>query len=988
MKKNYLINHNWNIQSLKFVCFILILDFVQSLNSLNYIDVALTPQLGQAPLDIRSPVGSLSEHSKLIRPPASFSYATKPNFEPIYPQQSADFQSWQSLVQHKGNHNEDLLAHQNEATRLEKTHNFDFELLSEHLQLAYPSASGSSATTPNLEPIYPQQSADFQSWQNLVQHHDAHNVDLFAHQNEAIRLEKTHNFDVNLVPQRNQAPPDIILPFGSLSEHSQLLYPSASGSSAITPNLEHIYTQQPVNSHSWQNLVQHKDNPNEDLFEDFFTHQNEAIWLEKAHNFGVNLAPRLSQAPTDLKSSFFSLSEHSQLPYPSASGSSAITPNFEPIYTQKPADISSWDNSAQHQRRHNANIDKNYQSSLISSNDYNYLSQNQNLNGENLLNIFLDGENSSKRTKITNTGAYLPSYQNSKNQNQNWSFETLVDFDFTDAQFNSMIDAYLQAPMPHEENLNEEKIFGSPFDKDNLRRETIERFNEKNMPSHLTGEKDYPQKSLFYSSINMEDSECSKPQESEQPLKYKRKYHIYELKSAGAREPNSDVAEVYGAEEGSIDKKFRLKSQLDGLVDTSNANLELDDEEIKMKLDEPEKSYKLLKYNNGKSLKENETLNHDPQIYLYQPRAAWENVRNEAENNVPETEYSINVNSEYPSIRLKAVVDVLYKQLKLQEHNELTSLDNFIEGIYKRAKYKFHPDYILGNLIDWNVKKKFEERVNYFLECDGKLRKISKKQKGVETSDGNDLNKINRAIFKEVSRKFKSFWRSYNENFRHSYLPSNKRTSKHAYESLIKEIGVSRGLNHLEKLNLGKYINQALEKISLNLQIWSKSRKKTDPIESKYQMAKNTIIIITNYIVILYRIFTPFDNKTIEEMRTNLALVIEHMIDFWMYFFAATYNKRFSSNTHKNNPFIKKNIINQLLNQFSSKTIHFKRDTITASRRFFWNWISDSDGINFQLIYDSSNQTFMPFFLNFIDDCAIVDFLESTTSSHTNLIAL
>ncbi|KAI8461530.1 hypothetical protein BY996DRAFT_6408590 [Phakopsora pachyrhizi] len=575
-------------------------NFVLSINPLNDFDVALDPHLDQEPLDVRSPVGSLSEHSQLIRPPASISYATTPNLEPIYPQHSEDFQSWQSLVQHKGNHNEDLLAHQNEATR----------------------------------------------------------------------LKKTHNSDVEFVSQLSKAPPDLTSPFGSLSEHLKLTYPSASSSSAITPNIEAIY-------------------------------------------------PR-------------------------------------------------------------------------SSNDYTYLSQDQNLNGENLLNNFFDGENSSKRTKITNPGAYLSSYQDSKNQNQNWPFETLVDLDFTDAQFNSMIDAYFRAPMPHEENLNEKNFFGSLFDKNILRREAVESFNEKKMPSHSTGEIDYPQKSLFCSSINKDDSECSKSQETERLLKYKRKYYTYESKSVGARELNSEVAEIFGAEGGSIDQKFRLKSQLDGLVGTSNANLETVDEEIKMKLDEPEKTYKLLKSKNEKTLVEYETFNQASQIYSFQPRAAWENVRNKAEDNVSKTGYFIDANSEYPKTGLEFLMNVLFKQLKLQEHNELTSLDNFIEGIYRRAKSRLHPDYVLGSLIDWNLGKSIEERVNYFVECDEELKKQRKRTGKMKTLDRNYSNNINKAIFKEASKKIKSFWNSYYEKFRHNYLPLSKGTQNYDYKLLIREIGVLR----------------------------------------------------------------------------------------------------------------------------------------------------------------------------------------------------
>ncbi|KAI8456732.1 hypothetical protein BY996DRAFT_6951314 [Phakopsora pachyrhizi] len=512
--------------------------------------------------------------------------------------------------------------------------------------------------------------------------------------------------------------------------------------------------------------------------------------------------------------------------------------------------------------------------------------------------------------------------------------------------------------------------------------------NKYKMPSDLAEEAGNTEVSLLHSSIKQgvptiieiqkQVSKNSKPVDTVEPVNHKRKYHcISKVKSTNFIEQNTEDFNVLGPMGGSINKKLRLKKYLDGLIDTSSSGVEAPYEELKTRLAEPVGTYILLN-SDEKIYAEEEKSTRDQQLNSLEPKAALESFRAEAKNpikdNATKTKYLIEIRSKDPTTRLKALRNILFEQLKIQQYNELTSLDNFVADLYKKAKSESHPKYVLGSLVDWNVEKNIGQRVNYILKHDEDIKKFTKYRKA-KNHEKHILNQIDLSVLVEAGRKIRTFWSLYSEAFRHNYMPSNKRMSQHDYEPFIQDIGTFSGENHLKNLNLDKNINEVFKNILLELN--SKPGRK-HKIKSLYQMAKNVTLMVLNYIIVFYRIFTPFDYKTIEEMQTNLVKAIENMEDFWLHFFTADCIVDESTDAHKKNPFFKDHIFSQLSIKNSSKSIHFKRNINFAARRFFWNWMTDFDGISTQFINYGSYKNLRANFLYFLEDCALIDFIESS----------
>ncbi|CAH7670613.1 expressed protein [Phakopsora pachyrhizi] len=798
-----------------------------------------------------------------------------------------------------------------------------------------------------------------------------------------------YDYDLTLAPQHGQVVPDLRSDLGSLSENSQYLQPLASNSAALTPNLESSFPHQPVGTPSWQDLA-HQNN----LKEYFSTHQNGASRHEKFDNFDAVLHPQISQAPLELISEISSLSKNPQLPLPLASNSAALTPSYEYSFPHQLVDFPLWQNLA-HQKNHNENREVDYQNHKNYRNDYNYMSHLKNSNEASIINGFLDEGNVNGYTAKTNHGSHSSSHQNSNNQNLDWPFNNLLDFDPVDTQFNSMISAQFRTPLPHEQISIDEKIYCNFLDAENHKINYVGSLKKNKISSVPTEEVDDPQISLIGTSMNKEAtnifeiqkkvSTFSKSIETVEPLNPKRKFdRISESKSTKPNEQNTDDLEYLEPNGGSINQRLRLKNSLDGLVRTSGARAEVADEDLKMRLAEPVGTYKLLR-SNQKIYQEGKTLSHNQQLNSSKPitvkKSARKKVMKTFRNSSSKIKYLIDDSYRDPIKRLKSLRNVLFEQLKLQQHNDLKSLDNFVEDLYRRAKSEFYPGYVLGGLVDWNVEKTIEERVKYILRHDDELQIMFNNPRMENINENNVLNEKRKAIFEKAEKKIKSFWNSYSDTFRHNYLPYNKKGSLNVYESLITEIGASSGENHLKTLNLEENINQVFESFLLEINAKPATRCGKGP-QLKYQMVKNITLIVSNYIIIFYRIFTPFDNKNIEEMKSNLVLAIKNMEEFWKYVFAA--NSKV--NAHKGNPFTKKNIFCHLPNYLSVKNFHYKRSTVFVSRKFFWNWMLDPDGMNIQFIANISSKRIKMYFTNFIEDCSIVDFLESSPLPNTNII--
>ncbi|CAH7676491.1 expressed protein, partial [Phakopsora pachyrhizi] len=555
-----------------------------------------------------------------------------------------------------------------------------------------------------------------------------------------------------------------------------------------------------------------------------------------------------------------------------------------------------------------------------------------------------------------------------------------------------MISTHFQTRSPHETNFDEENIYSSFLNYENQNQNTVESLNGNKKPLDMSKEVDHPQISLLRASISKDVPSIVQVQEkilksstsSETCKSQKRKRKHAWISESKGDQPNeqADYLEDLEPNGGSINNKLRQKVYLEGIVGTLGERLEAADKEFKIRLDEPVRSYMLL--NSNKKKYEVEESTHEQQLNSLQPKTALEEVRKTNRYNESKTEYSINVNSRGPKNKLMAVRNVLFKQLKLQDYEDLKSLDNFVADLYRRVIFKSLPEYVLGSLVDWNIQKSIGQRVRYIFKHDKKLKKKFGNLKRVKVNGNNNLHETRIDILKEAGRKIKSFWKSYYKNFRHSYLPSRRKNIQHFYETLIRDVGAFSGEYHLKNLNLNKNLNQMLEKILLRIIENSDRKYKTKSLHLKFQMAKNISFIVSNYIILFYRIFTPFDTKNIEEMQKNLVLAIKNMEEFWMFFFSLNHISDAPADVLNSNPFTKEAIFSQLSTQFSSEATQFKRSTVTVARKFFWNWMSDLDGIDVELMLDGSTINFRSHFINFIEDCAIVDFIESSPLPNTN----
>ncbi|KAI8456734.1 hypothetical protein BY996DRAFT_6515353 [Phakopsora pachyrhizi] len=398
---------------------------------------------------------------------------------------------------------------------------------------------------------------NFPPWQSLVHHQNNYNEHLFAHQHEALRNKEAVNFDGTLAPKHWKAPPDLRSEPSSVPEKPLLLHHLTSSSGALASNLESSILHQPIDFQSWKTLA-HQKNHNEH----FFPNQNLDFRKEQV----------LGQAVPDLS-----------------------LENFKSIFAHPTEILPSFQNTAQHQEKHYKNREIKYQNSMNYYNEYHHMSQLDNSNGEK--RPFLDEGNSKGNAARGNLGAYSPSHQNSDVQNQNWTFNTPIDSDLVDAQFNSMISAHFQTRSPHETNFDEENIYSSFLNYENQNQNTVESLNGNKKPLDMSKEVDHPQISLLCASISKDVPsivqvqekilKSSKSSETGKSQKRKRK-HAWISESKGDQ-PNEQAEYLEDLEPngGSINNKLRQKMYLEGLVGTSGESLEAADKELKIRLDEP-----------------------------------------------------------------------------------------------------------------------------------------------------------------------------------------------------------------------------------------------------------------------------------------------------------------------------------------------------------------------------------------------------------------
>ncbi|CAH7686105.1 expressed protein, partial [Phakopsora pachyrhizi] len=595
--------------------------------------------------------------------------------------------------------------------------------------------------------------------------------------NFVLSINPSYDRDVALASRGGQVQPYLRSDLSSLPENLQFFHPLASSSAAFKPSIKSSLPYEPVVIPSWQNLAQHQNNH----FEHLFAHQSAPYRSEKASNFDVASAPQVGQAPQDLRPELNCLPENLQLLNPLASNSAALTPNLESSFTHQPFYFPSRKNLV---HKNNPNEDLR----IIYENSMNYYDDHDYFNESIIMNNFLAEENLNGNSARTNTAASSSSYQDSYSQNKDRSFKNLVDFDPVDAHFNSISSACMQPLSPKEKNINGEKICSSLLDEETSKKNTAESLKKNKIPSDPAEEADNLRERLFLSPVNEEIlkifeaqnkvEKSSKYLKIVKPQKLKRKHnHISESEIAKGKEQNLEDLKVFWPVGGSINRKFMLKNYLDGFMVTSGVRLEAAHEELKMSLAEPGITYELLKPNK-KNIKEKQSSAHGHPLNSSQSKIAWESIMKETkkitDNSASKTKYS----KYFTPNKLKTLRDIVFKELKLQRHDNLKSLDKFLSDIYRKAKSESLPDYVIGSLVDWNVEKTIEQRIEYILEYDEELRKKATYTIKVKDFQEYRLNQNNEAIIKEASKKIKHFWKSYSEIYRLEHLPSNKKNVK------------------------------------------------------------------------------------------------------------------------------------------------------------------------------------------------------------------
>ncbi|CAH7689857.1 hypothetical protein PPACK8108_LOCUS25015 [Phakopsora pachyrhizi] len=169
-----------------------------------------------------------------------------------------------------------------------------------------------------------------------------------------------------------------------------------------------------------------------------------------------------------------------------------------------------------------------------------------------------------------------------------------------------------------------------------------------------------------------------------------------------------DEEKLSSLEGGSINMKFRQKSQLDRLCSNSKSMNKKKCKKLLKNLSEPGRSYKLLYPDYKYDLEKNPLLEYDESSYkilanddIIAKQFTLKN-RKVSKKAIPEDTRT----------RIQNLKDFFFKELGLQNVINLKSLDNFIETLFNKTKMSFYSEYVIRDLIDWNVDKDFEKRAD------------------------------------------------------------------------------------------------------------------------------------------------------------------------------------------------------------------------------------------------------------------------------------
>ncbi|KAI8454949.1 hypothetical protein BY996DRAFT_7062321 [Phakopsora pachyrhizi] len=197
-------------------------------------------------------------------------------------------------------------------------------------------------------------------------------------------------------------------------------------------------------------------------------------------------------------------------------------------------------------------------------------------------------------------------------------------------------------------------------------------------------------------------------------------------------------------------------------------------------------------------------------------------------------------------------------------------------------------------------------------------------------------------------------------------MKNNDNTNKR----LFNEISTKFGLKRVDILGLGgKFILNILD--NLKLKFDSKLKKNRAPQSGWCEIALRIIFGVSNKIILFYRIFTPFDEFFIRNLKTNLEYFFKHSERFFTNLFE--YFTDNQENLTGKDPYIdqgeKKKYFNFYMNY---DKIRFEYD---CSKYLFAYWLNYKTTIT--ELDEKMNYAKSPWVINFINDCSIIDFIES-----------
>ncbi|KAI8460171.1 hypothetical protein BY996DRAFT_6409572 [Phakopsora pachyrhizi] len=388
---------------------------------------------------------------------------------------------------------------------------------------------------------------------------------------------------------------------------------------------------------------------------------------------------------------------------------------------------------------------------------------------------------------------------------------------------------------------------------------------------------------------------------------------------------------------GTIRYKIELKTIIDNLDKDPKSLNDQTKNELMNLLSEPNHSYtgiysKKLKINTLGTNKYDSSLVKT--VFLDK-----NNQKFKAEDKSNNIENSNLINTELDCIRKLFFVDFY-----LGYYDELKTIDNFVGYIKENLSNFSEWKIAFESLMDWNI--------------------IPKSSKKIEEIGMNEENII-------------KFWTSYRRYFSPPGL-AKIRYQLFKYDSTFYEYWLISGKRYLKSLRLSDTVDKAHE--NFNIMFYNNFYEKVASIK-QYNWVKsavNSIILICYQIILLYRIFTPFNEQIIEELNHNLKILINDTEQVWI---EVLKHYKILHNVTKSdsNCLLKSEVLSKVFNTKGRANLQYITSQI--NKEITTAWLTNYCKHSFKFLNHKETNGNPIYFKDFLDDCYIIDFIEQNPSS-------